>query len=115
MSELPDRLDHFIAGAWSPSAHEAAFRTGTSQPGYVILKPAEWSPLSASLLPEIMTEAGVPDGVFNMVHGIGEVAGAALVTHPLVPRISFTGETSTGQVIMAAAAPGLKGLSMELG
>jgi 5-carboxymethyl-2-hydroxymuconic-semialdehyde dehydrogenase len=84
--------------------------------GYpVILKPAEWSPLSASLLPEIMTEAGVPDGVFNMVHGIGEAAGAALVTHPLVPRISFTGETSTGQAIMAAAAPGLKGLSMELG
>jgi 5-carboxymethyl-2-hydroxymuconic-semialdehyde dehydrogenase len=81
----------------------------------VILKPAEWSPLSASLLPEIMTEAGVPDGVFNLVHGIGEVAGAALVTHPLVPRISFTGETSTGQAIMAAAAPGLKGLSMELG
>jgi 5-carboxymethyl-2-hydroxymuconic-semialdehyde dehydrogenase len=81
----------------------------------VVLKPAEWTPLSASLLPEIMTEAGVPDGVFNMVHGIGEVAGAALVTHPLVPRISFTGETSTGQVIMAAAAPGLKGLSMELG
>jgi NAD-dependent aldehyde dehydrogenases len=63
----------------------------------VILKPAEWSPLSASLLPEIMTEAGVPDGVFNMVHGIGEVAGAALVTHPLVPRISFTGETAPGR------------------
>src|SRR5215469_12544189 len=62
-----------------------------------------------------MTEAGLPDGVFNLVNGIGEVAGAALVTHPLVPRISFTGETSTGQVIMAAAAPGLKGLSMELG
>ncbi|HUA28167.1 MAG TPA: 5-carboxymethyl-2-hydroxymuconate semialdehyde dehydrogenase [Streptosporangiaceae bacterium] len=81
----------------------------------VVLKPAEWSPLSASLLPEIMTEAGVPDGVFNMVHGIGEDAGAALVTHPLVPRISFTGETSTGQVIMAAAARWLKGLSMELG
>jgi 5-carboxymethyl-2-hydroxymuconic-semialdehyde dehydrogenase len=129
---------------------EDAYRTGTSQLGYVIrkpagvaglitpwntpfmletwklapslaagcpvvLKPAEWSPLSASLLPEIMTEAGVPDGVFNMVHGIGEVAGAALVTHPLVPRISFTGETSTGQIIMGAAAPGLKGLSMELG
>jgi 5-carboxymethyl-2-hydroxymuconic-semialdehyde dehydrogenase len=130
--------------------NEDAFRTGASQLGYVIrkpagvaglitpwntpfmletwklapclaagcpvvLKPAEWSPLSASLLPEIMTEAGVPDGVFNMVHGIGEVAGAALVTHPLVPRISFTGETSTGQIIMGAAAPGLKGLSMELG
>ena len=130
--------------------HEDAFRTGTSQLGYVlrkpsgpaglitpwntpfmlaswklapalaagcpvVLKPAEWSPLSASLLPEIMAGAGLPGGVFNLVHGIGEVAGAALVTHPLVPRISFTGETGTGQVIMAAAAPHLKGLSMELG
>ena len=81
----------------------------------VVLKPAEWTPLSASLLPEIMAEAGLPDGVFNLVHGIGEVAGAALVAHPGVPRISFTGETSTGRTIMAAAAPHLKGLSMELG
>ena len=81
----------------------------------VVLKPAEWTPLSASLLPEIMTEAGLPDGVFNLVHGIGEVAGAALVDHPRVPRISFTGETATGQVIMGAAARHLKGLSMELG
>jgi 5-carboxymethyl-2-hydroxymuconic-semialdehyde dehydrogenase len=81
----------------------------------VVLKPAEWTPLSAGLLPEIMTEAGLPDGAFNLVHGIGEVAGAALVVHPGVPRISFTGETSTGQTIMAAAAPYLKGLSMELG
>jgi 5-carboxymethyl-2-hydroxymuconic-semialdehyde dehydrogenase len=81
----------------------------------VVLKPAEWTPLSASLLPEIMTEAGLPAGAFNLVHGIGEVAGAALVAHPRVPRISFTGETSTGRTIMAAAAPHLKGLSMELG
>jgi 5-carboxymethyl-2-hydroxymuconic-semialdehyde dehydrogenase len=81
----------------------------------VVLKPAEWTPLSASLLPEIVTEAGLPDGVFNLVHGIGEVAGAALVAHPDVPRISFTGETATGRTIMAAAAPHLKGLSMELG
>jgi 5-carboxymethyl-2-hydroxymuconic-semialdehyde dehydrogenase len=81
----------------------------------VVLKPAEWTPLSASLLPDIMTEAGLPDGVFNIVHGIGEQAGAALVTHAAVPRISFTGETSTGQTIMAAAAAHLKGLSMELG
>jgi 5-carboxymethyl-2-hydroxymuconic-semialdehyde dehydrogenase len=81
----------------------------------VVLKPAEWTPLSASLLPEIMAEAGLPEGVFNLVHGIGEVAGAALVAHPGVPRISFTGETTTGQTIMAAAAPHLKGLSMELG
>jgi 5-carboxymethyl-2-hydroxymuconic-semialdehyde dehydrogenase len=81
----------------------------------VVLKPAEWTPLSASLLPEITAEAGLPDGVFNLVHGIGEVAGAALVAHPGVPRISFTGETGTGRTIMAAAAPHLKGLSMELG
>ena len=81
----------------------------------VVLKPAEWTPLSACLLPEIMTEAGVPDGVFNIVHGIGESAGAALVEHPGVPLISFTGETTTGQTIMACAAASLKGLSMELG
>jgi 5-carboxymethyl-2-hydroxymuconic-semialdehyde dehydrogenase len=81
----------------------------------VVLKPAEWTPLSASLLPGIMAGAGLPDGVFNLVHGIGEVAGAALVAHPGVPRISFTGETTTGRTIMAAAAPHLKGLSMELG
>jgi 5-carboxymethyl-2-hydroxymuconic-semialdehyde dehydrogenase len=81
----------------------------------VVLKPAEWTPLSASLLPEIMAEAGVPDGVFNIVHGIGENAGAALVAHPGVPLISFTGETITGETIMRSAANHLKGLSMELG
>ena len=81
----------------------------------VVLKPAEWTPLSASLLPEIMAEAGVPDGAFNIVHGIGEDAGAALVAHPDVPLISFTGETATGKIIMKSAADNLKGLSMELG
>jgi len=81
----------------------------------VVLKPAEWTPLSASLLPEIMAEAGVPDGVFNIVHGIGEDAGAALVAHPDVPLISFTGETTTGRLIMRSAADHLKSLSMELG
>ena len=81
----------------------------------VVLKPAEWSPLSASLLPEIMEEAGVPPGVFNLVHGIGEEAGAALVEHPDVPAISFTGETTTGQTIMRNASGHLKRLSMELG
>jgi 5-carboxymethyl-2-hydroxymuconic-semialdehyde dehydrogenase len=81
----------------------------------VVLKPAEWTPLSASLLPDIMAEAGVPDGVFNIVHGIGETAGASLVAHPGVPLISFTGETLTGETIMRTAASYLKGLSMELG
>ncbi|RSN12584.1 5-carboxymethyl-2-hydroxymuconate semialdehyde dehydrogenase [Nonomuraea sp. WAC 01424] len=81
----------------------------------VVLKPAEWSPASASLLPEIMEEAGLPTGVFNLVHGIGEDAGAALVAHPDVPVISFTGESGTGQTIMRNAASSLKTLSMELG
>jgi 5-carboxymethyl-2-hydroxymuconic-semialdehyde dehydrogenase len=81
----------------------------------VVLKPAEWTPASASVLPEIMTEAGVTDGVVNVVHGLGEDAGAALVAHPRVPLISFTGETMTGRVIMRSAATHLKGLSMELG
>jgi 5-carboxymethyl-2-hydroxymuconic-semialdehyde dehydrogenase len=81
----------------------------------VVLKPAELTPLSASLFPEIFEEAGLPTGVFNMVHGVGEVAGAALVAHPNVPVISFTGETATGKTIMSTAADHLKGLSMELG
>ncbi len=80
-----------------------------------ILKPAEWSPLTANVLAEIVAEAGVPAGVVNVVHGIGEEAGAALVEHPDVRLISFTGETTTGETIMRGAARGLKGLSMELG
>ncbi|MGC2941408.1 MULTISPECIES: 5-carboxymethyl-2-hydroxymuconate semialdehyde dehydrogenase [unclassified Brevibacterium] len=83
----------------------------------VVLKPAEFTPLSASLWPGIFEEAGLPTGVFNMVNGFGEegYAGDSLVKHPDVPLISFTGESSTGQTIFANAAPWLKGLSMELG
>src|ERR1700751_2704206 len=62
-----------------------------------------------------MTEAAVPAGVFNIVHGIGEITGAALVAPPDVPRISFTGETATGREIMRSESEHLKGLSMELG
>src|SRR5690349_6063667 len=81
----------------------------------VVLKPAEFTPLSASLWAEIFRDAGLPDGVFNLVNGLGEEAGDALVKHPDVPLISFTGESRTGQIIFANAAPYLKGLSMELG
>jgi 5-carboxymethyl-2-hydroxymuconic-semialdehyde dehydrogenase len=81
----------------------------------VVLKPAEFTPLSASLWAGIFEEAGLPEGVFNLVNGLGEEAGDALVKHPDVPLISFTGESSTGQLIFANAAPYLKGLSMELG
>ncbi len=81
----------------------------------VVLKPAEFTPLSASLWAGIFEDAGLPQGVFNLVNGLGEQAGDALVKHPDVPLISFTGESSTGQLIFANAAPFLKGLSMELG
>ena len=81
----------------------------------VVLKPAEFTPLSASLWAGIFREAGLPDGVFNLVNGLGEEAGDALVKHPGVPLISFTGETTTGQTIFRNSAENLKGLSMELG
>jgi 5-carboxymethyl-2-hydroxymuconic-semialdehyde dehydrogenase len=96
------RADHAVEHAVHAGDLEA--RPSLASGCTVVLKPAEWTPLSASLLPEIMTEAGVPDGVFNIVHGIGEEAGAALVKHPDVPLISFTGETTTGQIIMRGAA-----------
>ncbi len=64
---------------------------------------------------EVFERAGVPEGVFNMVHGFGETAGDALVKHPDVNLISFTGETTTGQIIFANCAPTMKSMSMELG
>lgn len=81
----------------------------------VVLKPAEWSPLTASLLADIAAEAGLPDGVLNVVQGFGAEAGAALAAHPGVRRISFTGSVPTARSIAAAAAPNLTPLSLELG
>ncbi|MFC7430910.1 MULTISPECIES: 5-carboxymethyl-2-hydroxymuconate semialdehyde dehydrogenase [unclassified Agrococcus] len=81
----------------------------------VVLKPAEFTPLSASLWAGIFDEAGLPEGVFNLVNGIGEEAGDALVKHPDVPLISFTGESSTGKLIFRNCAEHLKAMSMELG
>jgi 5-carboxymethyl-2-hydroxymuconic-semialdehyde dehydrogenase len=81
----------------------------------VVLKPAEWSPLTATLLAGVMEEAEIPAGVFNVVQGFGETAGAALSAHPGVDLICFTGETTTGQTIIAAGAPTLKRSSIELG
>jgi 5-carboxymethyl-2-hydroxymuconic-semialdehyde dehydrogenase len=81
----------------------------------VILKPAEWSPLTAWKLAQIFEEADLPPGVFNVVQGFGEEAGAPLVAHPLVPLITLTGETTTGSIVMKAAADQLKRLSLELG
>ncbi|MFC4617466.1 5-carboxymethyl-2-hydroxymuconate semialdehyde dehydrogenase [Camelliibacillus cellulosilyticus] len=81
----------------------------------VVFKPAEWSPLSAARLTEIIDSVGLPKGVFNTVHGFGETAGRALVRHPNVQLISFTGETLTGSDIMKTGADTLKRVSMELG
>ncbi|MGW5126446.1 aldehyde dehydrogenase [Streptomyces sp. NPDC004069] len=81
----------------------------------VILKPAEWSPLTASLLADIAAEAGLPAGVLNVVQGLGSEIGDALTSHPDVRRISFTGSVPTAQRISASAAANLTPLSLELG
>ena len=81
----------------------------------VVCKPSEMTSLTAWLFASILNEAGVPDGVVNIVFGRGPSAGQALVEHPDVPIISFTGGTATGKAIAAAAAPHLKRLSLELG
>ena len=81
----------------------------------VVHKPAEWSPLTAMLLAEISQEAGLPDGVHNLVNGIGEEAGVALTEHPTIKAIGFVGESATGSRIMAQGAPTLKRVHFELG
>jgi 5-carboxymethyl-2-hydroxymuconic-semialdehyde dehydrogenase len=80
-----------------------------------VLKPAEWSPLTATKLAELIDEVGLPPGVLNVVHGFGETAGAPLVAHPGVNLISFTGETTTGKAITKNGADTLKRYSLELG
>ena len=81
----------------------------------VVLKPAEQTPLSIAALAEAFGEAGVPKGVVNVVHGMGESAGAPLVAHPGVDKIAFTGSTEVGRFIMREAAATLKRVSLELG
>jgi len=80
-----------------------------------VAKPSELTPLTASLLAEICVAAGLPSGVLNIVHGAGGDAGAALVAHPGVTTISFTGGTATGAAIAASAAPAFKKLTLEMG
>ncbi|HTD31450.1 MAG TPA: 2-hydroxymuconic semialdehyde dehydrogenase [Steroidobacteraceae bacterium] len=82
----------------------------------VIVKPSEETPSTAVLLAQVMQEVGMPAGVFNVVHGFGEKStGEALVSHPEVNAVAFTGETATGAAIMKCAAPSVKALSFELG
>jgi len=81
----------------------------------IVVKPAESTPLTALFFAKLLAEAGVPEGVVNVVPGIGECAGAALASHPDVDKISFTGETTTGKLVMKAAADNLKPVTLELG
>jgi aminomuconate-semialdehyde/2-hydroxymuconate-6-semialdehyde dehydrogenase len=81
----------------------------------VVAKPPEWAPLTASLLADITAEAGLPDGVFNVVQGLGPEAGAPLVAHPDVRRVCFTGSVATGRQVAAAAGARLTPVSLELG
>jgi aminomuconate-semialdehyde/2-hydroxymuconate-6-semialdehyde dehydrogenase len=98
----------FMLATWKVGPALAAGNT-------VVLKPAEWTPFTASLLADFALEAGLPPGVFNVVQGLGNEAGAALVAHPDVKRISFTGSVPTAQKIATSAAQNLTPLSFELG
>ena len=80
-----------------------------------VLKPAEQSPLSALAFAKLAEQAGIPDGVVNIVTGLGEEAGEALVRHPLVRGITFTGSVETGRRVMSTAAQGIKPVVLELG
>ena len=98
----------FMLSTWKCAPALAAGNT-------VILKPAEWSPVTASVLADLVDEAGFPPGVFNVAQGIGEEVGAALVSDPRVRRISFTGSPEAARDIGAAAARNIVPFTAELG
>ena len=98
----------FMLSTWKCAPALAAGNT-------VILKPAEWSPVTASVLADLVDEAGFPPGVFNIVQGIGEEVGAALVSDPRVRRISFTGSPEAARDIGTAAARNIVPFTAELG
>jgi aminomuconate-semialdehyde/2-hydroxymuconate-6-semialdehyde dehydrogenase len=81
----------------------------------VVAKPPEWAPLTASLLADITAEAGLPDGVFNVLQGMGAEAGAPLAAQPDLARVCFTGSVATGRLVAAAAGAQLTPVSLELG
>lgn len=94
------------AWKWGP-----ALATGNT----IVMKPAEQTPLTCLRLGELALEAGIPPGVINIVPGYGPTAGGAIVDHPLVDKVAFTGSSETGQIIMRAAASTLKRTTLELG
>jgi betaine-aldehyde dehydrogenase len=103
-------------GAWNYPLQIACWKAAPALAcgNTMIFKPSEETPLGALKLAEIFTEAGIPNGVFNVVQGAGEV-GAWLSHHPDIAKVSFTGEVGTGKKVMAGAATTLKDVTMELG
>ncbi|HET7477748.1 MAG TPA: aldehyde dehydrogenase [Dermatophilaceae bacterium] len=118
-----ERISHDPAGVvavitpWNAPLMLATWRIGPALAAgnTVVLKPPEWAPLTASLLADITAEAGLPDGVFNLVQGTGAQAGAPLSRHPGINRISFTGSVPTAGLIAEASARNIVPLSFELG
>jgi aminomuconate-semialdehyde/2-hydroxymuconate-6-semialdehyde dehydrogenase len=106
-----------IITPWNAPLMLATWRIGPALAAgnTVVFKPPEWAPLTASLLADITKEAGLPDGVFNVVQGLGAEAGAPLTAHPGIRRLSFTGSVPTAGTIAAAAAANIVPLSFELG
>lgn len=98
----------FLLACWKTAP---ALAVGNS----IVLKMAEQTPLSTTELGRLTTEAGMPAGVFNIVHGDGPTTGAALVAHPHVKKLTFTGSTTTGQAILRSAAEHIKSVHLELG
>jgi aminomuconate-semialdehyde/2-hydroxymuconate-6-semialdehyde dehydrogenase len=114
------RQPHGVAGLLSPWNLPLYLFTWKVAPALAtgntaVAKPSELTPTTAHLLTEITQEVGLPPGVFNVVHGYGHKVGAALVAHPAVPVISFTGGTAVGAEIAKVAAPMFKKLTLELG
>jgi betaine-aldehyde dehydrogenase len=103
-------------GAWNYPIQIALWKSAPclAAGNCMVYKPSEVTPLHGQILAQIYAEAGVPPGVFNIVHG-DEAVGAALTSHPGIAKVSFTGQVSTGQKVAAAAAGGMKYVTMELG
>jgi 5-carboxymethyl-2-hydroxymuconic-semialdehyde dehydrogenase len=106
-----------IITPWNAPLMLASWRIGPALAAgnTVVAKPPEWAPLTASMLADITREAGLPDGVFNVVQGLGTEAGAPLVAHPDVARVCFTGSVPTGRLVAASAGAQLTPVSLELG
>jgi aldehyde dehydrogenase (NAD+) len=125
-SELPNKLNLSfripigVCGLITPWNFPMAIPTWNIFPGLVagntfVFKPAEDTPHTANILAEILIEAGLPKGVLNIVHGAGEVVGAAITEHPLIRAVSFTGSTKTGQIVAQTCGKLTKHVCLEMG